>query len=426
MRWRARHDGSRPAPRPRSPGRPGGARLPAWAVDVLLGVAVAATLSFVISAEQGGRHNPDALAYLWAAGLGALMLARRRYPVIVLAVTVLGLFSYYAAGYPAVGLAVPVAAALFSAAESGRTGHAVAATAVVVAVSLSFRLLEGQDVWFVVGYELAGHVLLMATAIALGDSLRSRRSAQAGARRIAELVADRYRRDADARLHAERLAIARDLHDSIGHTTSVVSLHADVAREALGRDEARAREALGLIKATTTRTMTELRRTVALLRAPGEGPPPVVSLANLDALREPAAAAGIDLVLDIDLCPGGAPPGGQGPAGPWSDGDRLPATVHAAAFRIVQEAVTNIVRHSRGRRARVAVRVDGGVLRLSVTDDGPPGPRRERGGSGREPGRGHGVAGMRERAEALGGRLRASHEPTGFVVEAVLPLDRPA
>ncbi|MEV0395879.1 sensor histidine kinase [Polymorphospora rubra] len=375
-------------------------RLPPWAVDALLGAGVTLVVSLVISANQGGRHGPDAVAYLWAVGLGALMFARRRYPVVVLAVTALGLFAYYAAGYPAVGLGVPVAAALFSAAEFGRLAHAVVTGVVVVVVSVFFRLVEGQDFSFVVNYELAGHILLMAAAITLGDSVRSRRSVQEGARRIAELTAQRYRQEADARVHADRLAIARDLHDSIGHTTSVISLHADVAREALGRDEAQTRAALDLIKSTATRTMAELRRTVALLRSPDENSRSVVSLSNVGTLRETASAAGIDLDLDLRI------------------GVGLPATVDASAFRIVQEAVTNIVRHSRGGGARVTAYDDGTALHLRVADDGP-------GGAG-DIGRGHGITGMRERAEALGGTLTAGYEESGFVVRAVLPLEQPS
>ncbi|MER6176101.1 sensor histidine kinase [Streptosporangium sp. NPDC001681] len=374
--------------------------LPAWAVDALIGAGVSLTMSVVISADQGGRHGPDAIAYLWAVGLGALMPARRRYPVIVLAVSALGLFAYYAAGYPAVGVAVPVAAALFSAAEFGRLVHAVVTAAVVVAVSLFFRLVEGQDFSFVVGYELAGHILLMAAAIALGDGLRSRRTAQAGARRIAELTAQRYQQEADARVHAERLAIARDLHDSIGHTTSVISLHADVARESLGHDETQTRAALDLIRSTATRTMSELRRTVALLRAPTENPRSVVSLSSIDTLRETAAAAGTSIDIDMRVTA------------------QLPATVDAAAFRIVQEAVTNIVRHSRGTHARVTVYDDGTLLHVSVTDDGAD--------PGGDTGHGHGIAGMRERAEALGGTLTAGPGTAGFTVRAVLPLEPPS
>ncbi|BCJ66258.1 sensor histidine kinase [Polymorphospora rubra] len=382
-------------------------RLPPWAVDALLGAGVTLVVSLVISANQGGRHGPDAVAYLWAVGLGALMFARRRYPVVVLAVTGLGLFAYYAAGYPAVGLGVPVAAALFSAAEFGRLVHAVVTGVVVVVVSVFFRLVEGQDFSFVVNYELAGHILLMAAAITLGDSVRSRRSVQEGARRIAELTAQRYRQEADARVHADRLAIARDLHDSIGHTTSVISLHADVAREALGRDEAQTRAALDLIKSTATRTMAELRRTVALLRSPDENSRSVLSLSNVGMLRETASAAGIDLELDLRI------------------GVGLPATVDASAFRIVQEAVTNIVRHSRGGGARVTAYDDGTALHLRVADDGPGGAGDGRGEDG-DIGRGHGITGMRERAEALGGTLTAGYEESGFVVRAVLPLEQPS
>lgn len=377
---------------------PGRRRLPPWSVDALLGVGVGLTVSIVISADQGGGHGPDVLAYLWAVGLGALMFARRRYPVVVLAVTTLGLFAYYAADYPAVGLAVPVAAALFSAAQFGRLLPAIGTAVVVVVVSLVFRLLDGQDLSFVVGYELAGHILLMAAAIALGDSLRSRRAAQAGARRIAALTATRYQQEADARIHAERLAIARDLHDSVGHTTSVISLHADVARESLGRDDARTTAALDLIKSTATRMMGELRRTVALLRAPDENGRLVVSLSNIGTLRETVAAAGIGLDFDVRF------------------DDTLPSTVDAAAFRIAQEAVTNVVKHSRARQARIAAHIDGDVLRISVTDDGPA-----LGGDGETS---HGIAGMRERAEALGGSLTARPESGGFAVRAVLPVER--
>ncbi|WP_341718284.1 histidine kinase [Micromonospora sp. FIMYZ51] len=409
-----------------------------WVVDVLLGVGVAATVSIVITANEGGRHGPEPVAYLWAVGLGALMLARRRYPVVVLAVTVLGLFAYYAVGYPAVGLAVPVAAALFSAAEYGRLAAAVAAAALVTVVSVVFRLAEGQEFSFVVGYELAGHVLLMGAAIALGDSLRSRRAAQADARRIAELTEARYQQEADTRVQHERMAIARDLHDSLGHTTSVIALHADVAREALGRDDAAARSALELIRATAGRSMADLRRTVTLLRKPEDRPRTVVSLGNLDAVTQAASAAGFDVDVRVDL---DAP---------------LPAPVEAAAFRIVQEAVTNVVRHSAGSRVEIRVWPDGPQLNLSVTDSGADqataepatdsgadqsvvkpatdsGAARAGMASGTTdrigwpttgPG-GHGIAGMRERAESLGGRLVAEQRADGFLVRAVLPLAEP-
>ncbi|TQM11977.1 sensor histidine kinase [Pseudonocardia kunmingensis] len=379
------------------PARP----LPAWAVDAALGVGVAVVVSVVISAGQGGRQQPDAAAYLWAVGLGALMLARRRYPRAVLAVSVLGLFAYYAAGYPAVGLAVPVAAALFSAAEAGRLATAIGASLLALGTSLWFRLLEGQDVAFVLGYDLVPHVTLMAAAIALGDTLRSRRAQHAQQRELTRLQERQYAQDAERRVHAERLAIARDLHDSLGHAVSVISLHADVAREAVGRDEGAVREALALIRDAAGRTMRELRATVAVLRAPGETTDRLVSLAGVEPVLRTAHDAGIRVTDEIAVAPGA-----------------LPATVDAAAYRIVQEAVTNAVRHSGASHVHVAARTDGTALALSVTDDG---------GAVVSPGTGgHGIAGMTERARALGGQLTAgTRETGGFTVQARLPLEPP-
>ncbi|OZM81313.1 sensor histidine kinase [Pseudonocardia sp. MH-G8] len=374
---------------------------PAWSVDTALGVGVAVVVSVVISAGQGGRQHPDAAAYLWAVGLGALMLARRRYPRAVLAVSVLGLFAYYAAGYPAVGLAVPVAAALFSAAEAGRLATAIGASLVAVGTSLWFRLLEGQDVAFVLGYDLVPHVTLMAAAIALGDTLRSRRAQRAQQHELTRLQARQYAQDAERRVHAERLAIARDLHDSLGHTVAVISLHADVAREAVGRDEGAAREALALIRDAAGRTMRELRTTVAVLRAPDEATDRLVSLSGVEPVLRTAREAGIRVIEDIDVAPG-----------------TLPATVDAAAHRIVQEAVTNAVRHSGAEHVHVVARTDGTALALSVTDDG---------GAVASPGTGgHGIAGMTERAHALGGELTAgAREEGGFGVQARIPLEPP-
>ncbi|WP_018654462.1 sensor histidine kinase [Actinomadura flavalba] len=368
-------------------------RVPAWTVDGTLAVGVAVTVSVLIASNHGGRHGPGGVAFLWAAGLGALMFARRRYPRLVLIVSVLGLFAYYAAGFPAIGLAVPLAAALFSAAEAGRPALAAGAAAVAVAVSLAFRLAEGQDAAYVVGYELAGHVALMAAAIALGDALRARRAQQAEQRRVTELTARQRERDAERRAHAERLAIARDLHDSLGHTVAVISLHADVAREAPGPPERNA--ALDVVKDAAGTALRELRRTVAVLRAPGE-PPASPSLASLPELVAPAESAGLEVTTDVDV------PG-------------LPGTVDSAAYRIVQESVTNAVRHADAARLAVSARVSGGTLHLTVRDDGAadPGPP------------GHGIAGMTERARALGGTLTAAREPDGFVVRATLPLEEP-
>lgn len=370
--------------------------MPAWAVDALLSVAVALTMAAVITANYGGRQDPDALAYLWAAGLGALMLVRRRHPVLVLAVTVLGLFAYYAAGYPVVGIAVPVAAALYSAAELGRMGSAMGAAVVALVVSVAFRLAEGQELAIVAGYELAGHVLLMAGAIALGDGVRSRRSLVASNREVLALTAERAHREAEVAAQAQRVAVARELHDSIGHSTSVISLHADVAREAVHRHDAgAATDALHVIKDTAAQTMGELRRTVSLLRTPGRAAPRPPGLAEVREITD--LGPGVELTTDIRVP------------------DTLSSAVDVAAFRIVQESVTNIVKHSSARRVSITAETDDDELVLSVVDDGGS-------PSGHADATGHGIAGMRERAAALGGTLTAGPAEGGFAVRARIPL----
>lgn len=372
-------------------------RLPAWATDALLGTAVTLTMVAVISANHGGHNDPDALAYLWAVGLGALMFARRRYPVLVLAITVFGLFAYYATGYPAVGVAVPLAAALYSTAEFGRMVWAICIGVVALATSVLFRLTEGQDISLVVGYELAGHAFLIAGAIALGDSIRSRRALMAHSREIIALTSARAQQESASRAQALRVEVARDLHDSIGHSTAVISLHADVAREAVGRgDDVAAADALHLIKDTTSSTMVELRRTVALLRAPNQPARHTASLANVQSLID--VGAEVAFTTDIQVS------------------EALPGVVDAAAFRVIQESVTNIVKHSNATHARIEASVRDHEIHVSVFDNGGQ----------TTPGvvaiSGHGIDGMRERATALGGTLEAGPVIDGFVVYAKIPL----
>lgn len=371
-------------------------------IDTLLGVAVTIVMMAVISANHGGDSDPDAVAHLWAVGLGSLMPARRRHPVAVLSISVLGLFAYYAAGYPAVGVAVPIAAALYSAAEFGRMGWAVGAGALTLGTSVFFRLAEGQEMSLVVGYELAGHVLLIAAVIAVGDGVRSRRKLMAGVREIVALTAERAERESEAKSQAERVAVARDLHDSVGHSTSVVSIHADVAREAIARgDTLAADEALRLVKNTAMAVMSDLRRTVAALRSSERPRRHTTSLADVRTVIDP----GLDIRFTTDV----RPP------------DDLSAAVESTAFRIVQEAVTNIVRHSTATEAHILAEDVDGTFHVAIIDNGRP-----KGAPGVAAGSGHGITGMRERVKALGGTLTAApSNGDGFEVRARIPLEGP-
>lgn len=361
-------------------------RWPMWVTDALLGMAVAVIVIAVMSAGYGGRQDPDGLAYLWAIGLGALMLVRRRYPGLVVAISVLGLFAYYTAGYPAIGVAVPIVAALYSAAEFGRMLWGIVAAIVALLVSVVFRLIDGQSASLVVGYELAGHAFLMAGALALGDSIRSRRE-------LVALSSERAKRDAEERAHAERLTVARDLHDSIGHGITVISLHTDIAQEALTTDEtSQAARALRQVSSAARSTMADLRETVAVLRD---------SRANVaDGLARIESVipkhSHIEFTTDIRMT-----------------GD-LPRSVDGVAFRIVQEAVTNVMKHSNASRARIEVTTEGSQLIVAVSDNGATAADGIT--------ESHGVTGMRERASSVGGALTIHSSRNGCDVVARLPV----
>lgn len=367
--------------------------------DVLLCVAVVVALTVVVSSDQGRGGPVNPLAYLWALGLGALMLIRRPYPRLVLVLTALGFFSYHAVGFPALGVAVPIAAALYSATEMGYLRAACATGAVTLGGATLYRLLAGQDLALILGFELVSHGALIAAVIALGHSVRTSRRLRWRTEQVTRLLERQSAMDADARTREDRLNLARELHDSIGHALSVASLYTDVAREA-ETDPDRRREALELARRGISDSLTHLRRTVAVLRGSGrasEGSDP--GLRDLeDLLRGPRAAG---YRVDLELAGVSAPP-----------------EVEAAAFRVVQEAVTNSLRHSNGTALRVSVRTEPpGDLVICVADDG-----RASAAPGAE---GHGLRGMRERVTDLGGHLDAGPTPNGWTVRAAIPLGAP-
>lgn len=380
-------------------------------VDALLGFAVFAVVAIAIGAGIGGGDLPPAVAYGFATALGLLMLVRRRWPLTVLLLTAVLLIAYYVADLPVIGLAVPAAAALYSAAVFDRTRWAVGTAAALVVVSTAARLAEGQDPAFLLGYELVSTAAIMGAAIALGDGVRQR--AEGARQRELIAVLDAQAREAESAelLARERARIARDLHDAVGHHLSVVSLHTSVAAEALEEGEADptvARAELDHVAQAARDGLRDLRSTVRALHGPGGGPGEVdrvAGLAHLDELVASVRAAG----LAVEVTGAGGP--------------GLPGLVDATAYRVVQEALTNTLRHARAETAEVGLERADGLLTVTVTDDGtgplPGGARRSPdGGRG-----GSGLAGMRERVRMVDGTLEAGPVPrNGFRVRARLPL----
>ncbi len=370
-------------------------------VDALLGAGVTLTVAWLIAADVDGA-GADYWAYSWAVALGSLMLVRRRHPGIVVVLTGGAVIAYHAADHPPIGVAVPLTAAVFSAAEHGRTPAALITSASVVLCGLSYRLAAGQDPGFVVGYELPGQALLLAGAVAFGDSVRSRRELRRKSEEVAALTADRYAREAEQQVMAERLDIARELHDSMGHALTVITLHSEVLEEALTSEDAEVRRSLEAITDTTSATFADLRRTVLGLRDGGRPPPSPVSLLDLESLTRAAGCSGLEVSTQVDLR------------------SSLPPSVEATVYRIVQEAITNVVRHAGASRVEVGVRESGGRVEVSVVDDGRGDGGAAAGGTGAR--RGGGIVGMRERAQLLGGDFAAGPRDGGFAVRATIPL----
>jgi signal transduction histidine kinase len=253
---------------------------------------------------------------------------------------------------------------------------------------------------------LLPHIGLVTVAILLGLLVRGRRALTTETRERLRLAAEERDREAARRVAQERLRIARELHDTVAHAIATITVQSGTALHVLDARPDQAREALRAIRATGQSALSELRATVGVLREEHEGTAPVDRTAGLDRLPALLAAvrsAGLAVTLDT----AGAPV-------------PLPSTVDHAGYRILQEALTNVLRHA-GPEASATVHIGyrPTELCLEVLDDGTgAGPGAQTGD-----GAGHGLAGMRERAAALGGTVSAGpRDGGGFAVRASLPV----
>jgi signal transduction histidine kinase len=367
-----------------------------WAVDaavaaLVTGVQLALALAPLRwNGQAENRPGPFGIMLLIIAG--AALAARRRFPGAVLGVVLAATLGAKALGAQYVWLALIVA--FFTAVLRGRRWAAIASLVIGYAAS----------VWDA-GAEFA--LLLAAGLVTLLSVAELSRALNARA------AADRRGREEAIRRRAteERLAIARDLHDVVAHSISVINVQANTALHLMDRQPLRAREALTAIREVSGQTLGELSAVLGALRDTSAPLAPAPGVARLDELAARARSAGFDVSVAAE--------------GTVRD---LPAGVDAAAYRIVQEALTNAVRHSGGHAASVRLRYGTDDLEISVEDDGQGG----NGGTGSPPLRGgipggrppgsNGLAGMGERARALGGTMTAGPRPEGgFRVLARLP-----
>jgi signal transduction histidine kinase len=348
---------------------------------------------------QHEREAVDAAAIALVVATALPLLWRRRYPLPVLVVSHSIVLVYWLLGYPGGPIFLSPLIAFFAAVLHGRRIGAWIVLAVGFVAFTLLPMLVSDEPAPGLG-EVVGVAAWLFVIAAAAEIVRVRRERMAEAARMHEEGARR-------RASEERLRIARELHDVLAHNISMINVQAGVALYLLDERPEQARPALAAIKQASKDALTELRSVLGVLRRVDEedgSKDPAPTLARLDDLVTRARAVGLSVSKDV-----------EGSARP------LPRPVDLAAFRIVQEALTNVVRHAGASTATVLVRYAEDEVTVQVDDDG-------RGSGPGSPGTGSGIVGMRERAESVGGSLEAGPRPDGggFRVRARLPLEEPS
>jgi signal transduction histidine kinase len=351
-------------------------------------------------AQFHGRPVPHPTAALVLVGVACLALAwRRRYPVTVLAVSVTGVAVYSLLGYVNGAALIAPVLAMYAVATQVSARRAVILAAVTLAVLMTATGVNNPFGRYSDGAFILIPGMVAATAFA-GIAVRNRRA-------YAVSIRDRAEQDARRRVDEERLRIARELHDVVAHTMATINVQAGVAAHVLPTQPEAVAEALQAIKTASKEGLRELRAILNVLRQADDTDPvqPAPGLAQLDALVEGARRAGLPITLAV-----------AGESFP------LPAAVDLAAYRIVQESLTNVIRHAGPADAAVKLRYRPDEIAIDVTDTGHglsagTGPGAVGGTAG------HGQAGMRERAAAVGGTVQTGPRPGGgYQVTARLPV----
>ncbi|HWD43270.1 MAG TPA: sensor histidine kinase [Actinomycetota bacterium] len=365
------------------------------AVAALTGVAQIG-LTIGASRNQPSREPLDLLAYLLLAAGPVALLWRRRAPVWVLVAVTASNVLYFALGYPYGPAWLSLIVAIWTAVTAGARRAAWAIALLGLAAYFALAALLGR-VHPATVPEIAAHLGWLLLVLVVAEV------AMAGRQR--RLAAERTRaEEARRRAGEERMRIARELHDVLAHNISLINVQAGVALHLMDEQPGQSRSALAAIKQASNDALGELRSVLDILRQGDEAPPraPTPGLGQLDSLVAGAGATGLPVSAKVEGTP-----------------RPLPAGTDLAAFRIVQESLTNVTRHAGPASATVLVRYGTEDLTVQVDDDGKGvGPN----GTG-----GRGIRGMRERVAALGGELTTGPRPGGgFRVLARLPLGDPA
>ena len=368
---------------------------------VVLLAALVQTLPTTFAAHHQTPARPlDLLGYGLLVAGPVLLWWRLRAPATVLLATFTVVLAYRLLGYPAGPSYIALIVAFLGCAVlAGRIfAYTVLAGGYGVLV-WTVPLVTGRDL--PAALPATGIAVWLTALVITAEGIRARRAAAilAAERRAA---ADRARAEQERRrLSEERLQLARELHDVLAHSLGVIHMQSAVTLELSRPEQEEVRVALETIKLTSREALVEVQVVLEALRRPDDSAPltPTASLSDLDGLLRRARDAGLEVTTRIEGSP-----------------VALPVTVDLAAARVIQESLTNVLRHSGGRSADVLIGYGDDDLRLEVTDPGPSRP-------GDSPGSGTGIAGMRERVGALDGSLQAGPDGSaGFAVRAWLPL----
>jgi signal transduction histidine kinase len=370
--------------------------------DLAVAAVVCAVTLLTTTAGRTGRQL-DVSAVAFAAVACGVLVARRRWPLAVLLTSAAAAEAYlvhYQGHQGSMVLAAPLIALYTVADTSSRHRSLVIGVLAVLAFAGLHMLVKPSSLLGVDNLALAA---LGGLAVAAGDASRNRRAYLAEAQARAEHAeADR---DAEAarRVTEERLRIARDLHDVVGHHLALIYVQAGVAAHVLDREPEKAAEALAHIRGASKTALGELRDTIGLLRQPDEQAAPtepVVGLAGVDELLGSFRRSGLTITEHVD-----------GPV------RRIAVAADLTAYRVIQESLTNVCKHAGPTAVSVRLTYRPDLLRI-VVDNAAAGHAK----AAAPAGRGHGLIGMRERVTALGGTLRCGPRPDGgFRVTATLP-----
>jgi signal transduction histidine kinase len=387
-------------------------RMPVLAQDALLGlfVAVMQVQGTVAKPDEvGSRPLTDLgyLGYLLLIVSGLVLAARRRWPLPVFVTAALVSLVYYTIGFTDGPGWIGLFVAVYTLTAYGDGRRSLAIAGVGITVLATGWLITAVDIepaaaigW--VFFRIAASVM----AAALGESVRSRRVIAAEALERAHRAERTREEEARSRVDAERLRIAREVHDTVAHAIAIINVQAGVTAYTLGKRPERAREALLTIEQTSAQALHEMRAVLGVLRDSDNGRVPHPGLAQVNELTAMAREAGLDITLAMT-----------------SSTAPLASTVDHTAYRILQESITNVIRHVGPTRVTVALDYGTDVLEVRVTDEGCRGGAADGAAGSRAPEPGHGIIGMRERCGLLGGELTAGPRPGGgFEVKARLPL----